>query len=359
MGINKEKNGKRCASVLAALLAAACLAGCTGDRAAQQMAYRQTGLDAMRSGDYAGAVAAFDTALSYAPGTVGEVELDICYYKAAAQFAAGDQEGALATYDALIAYDDKDADAYYTRGCLHLQRYEGDQAFADFDAAISNDADNYELYMNIYRNLAAYNLIAEGEEYLNKAFAIKGDDAEQLTSRGELYLLLGEYENAITELTAALEKKSVRANLILAEVYEASGDAENAEKYYKAYAESGAADSETMNALAEIEMAKLDYTAALDYVNQGLAMEQVTNRRELMQNQIICMEYTADFKGAWQVAQEYIALYPNDAAVQREYVFLKNRQTETAGNETETEIEAEITPAEGGESVTDTEAGAQ
>ena len=88
-------------------------------------------------------------------------------------------------------------------------------------------------------------------------------------------------------------------------------------------------------------------------------MEQVTNRRELMQNQIICMEYTADFKGAWQVAQEYIALYPNDAAVQREYVFLKNRQTETAGNETETEIEAEITPAEGGESVTDTEAGAQ
>lgn len=343
--------------MLAALVVAACLAGCAGDRAAQQMAYRQTGLDAMRVGDYAGAVAAFDAALSCAPGTVGGVEIDICYYKAAAQFAAGDQEGALATYDALIAYDDKDADAYYTRGCLHLQRYEGDQALADFDAAVSNDADNYELYMNIYKNLAAYQLIAEGEAYLNKAFAIKGDDAEHLTSRGEIYLLLGEYENAIAELTAALEKKSVRANLILAEVYEASGDAESAEKYYKAYVEGGTADSETMNALAEIEMAKLNYTAALDYVNQGLAMEQVTNRRELMQNRIICMEYTADFKGAWQAAQEYIALFPNDAAVQREYVFLKNRQTETAGNETE--IEAEITPAEGGESVTDTEAGAQ
>ena len=94
-----------------------------------------------------------------------------------------------------------------------------------------------------------------------------------------------------------------------------------------------------MNALAELEMAKLNYTAALDYVNQGLTMEKVTNRRELMQNKIICLEYTADFNGAWQAVQEYTALYPSDVEMQREYVFLKTRQ---GGTTQEEHIEAEV-----------------
>ncbi len=334
----KRKTGvKRC--VAAAFLMAVFLTGCTSERREQELVYRQAGIEAMQNADYQGAVAAFDAALSCVLGTIGEVELDICYYKAAAQFAAGDAEGALATYDALIGYDDKDAVAYYSRGCLYLQRYEGEKAFADFASAVACDPNNYELYINIYQNLAAYNLIEEGKEYLNKALEIKGDNAEKLTYRGELYLLLGEYEHAIGELTAALEKGSRRANLIMARVYDAQGDAASAENYYKAYAQEGKADSETMNALAELEMAKLNYTAALDYVNQGLTMEKVTNRRELMQNKIICLEYTADFNGAWQAVQEYTALYPSDVEMQREYVFLKTRQ---GGTTQEEHIEAEV-----------------
>lgn len=326
---------------------AACLAGCTNEREENELAYRQIGLNCMESGDYAGAIAAFDSALSYCLGTIGETEIDICYYKAAAQYAAGDTDGALETYDALISYDNKDANAYYTRGCLHLLRGENELSLDDFTKAIENNTDDYELYIHIYKNLASYGLNEQGQEYLNQAFAIKGDDAENLTYRGELYLLLGEYENAITELNAALEKGSVRANMIMAQVYEAQGDAATAETYYQACVEKGMADSVTMNALAEIAIAKLDYAAALSYVNHGLAMEQVTNRRELMQNQIICLEYTADFTGAWQVVQEYIVLYPNDLDMQREYIFLKNRQNSV---DSEMQIQAEVETETGEES---------
>lgn len=339
MGRNDRKRVKKLVMTTAALLTAVCLTGCANERKENELAYRQIGLNCMESGDYAGAVEAFDRALSYCLGTIGETELDICYYKAAAQYASGDMEGALATYDALIAYDKKEADAYYTRGCLRLQRGEGELAFEDFSAAITYNTEDYELYINIYKNLAAYNLYEQGEEYLKKAFDIKGDAAENLTYRGELYLLLGEYQNAMTELTAALEKGSVEANLVLARVFEAQGDVTTAENYYRAYVDAGAADSETMNALAEIAMAKLDYATALDYVRQGLAMEQVANKRELMQNQIICMEYTADFTGAWQVVQEYVMLYPNDTDVQREYIFLKNRQNSV---DEDMQIQAEI-----------------
>lgn len=55
-------------------------------------------------------------------------------------------------------------------------------------------------------------------------------------------------------------------------------------------------------------------------------MEEEECRRELMQNQIIAMEMTGDFAGAFGVISEYVTLYPDDANAAREYIFLKNRQ---------------------------------
>ena len=341
--IYKKKMHKRVAFVAAAMLSVTMLAGCSNESKKDQLAYREIGINSMQSGDYEGAIAAFNSALSHCVGSIGDTEIDICYYKAAAQYASGDVEGALATYDAILDYDKKDANAYYMRGCLKLQTGEADKAQQDFLNAIKYNSEDYELYINIYENLSAYNLAAEGEEYLNKAFEIKGNDADSLACRGKIYYLLGQNENALTELNAALDKGSTEANLVIAQVYESLGDSEMVETHYKAYAESGAADSEAMCALAEIEMAKQNYVEALSYVNQGLAMEQVTNRRELMQNQIICMEYTSDFSGAWAVIQEYVKMYPDDTKAQREFIFLKNRQ---AVNEDDVEIgvQGEIAP---------------
>ncbi len=322
-----EKYRKRYyVALAAAALSVTLAAGCASDRLEKQAAARQTGIESMQRGAYQEAIAAFDSALSSSGGTIGEREIDICYYKAAAQYSSGDVEGALATYNAMIDYDKDNANAYYLRGCLRLQKGEASAAQEDFESAVARNAKDYALYIHIYENLSAHNLQAEGEEYLKKAFSIKGGDAADLSWRGKIYFLLGEYENAKTELAASLDKGGVEANLTLAQVYEAQGDSATAETYYKAYLDAGTADSEAMNALAEIEMAKLNYPAALSYIEQGLAMEAVPNRRELMQNQMICMEYTADFAGAWGVIQEYIALYPEDMDAQREYIFLKNRQ---------------------------------
>lgn len=331
------------------MLSLTLITGCTNERRENQTAYRQIGINAMESGDYAGAVDAFNSALGQCIGKITENELDICYYKAAAQYASSDSEGAVATYTAIIDYDKKAADAYYLRGCVYLKQGNTESAVSDFDAAVRYNSDDYELYVNIYENLLAYDMTEKGEEYLNKAFDIKGNSAEDYAWRGRIYYYLGQYDNAMTELNSALDKESVIANLYIAQVYEAQGDSENAEVYYQNYVNSGAADSEAMNSLGEIEMAKGNYSGALTYLQQGIAMENVTNRRELMQNLIICYECTFDFNSAWNVVQEYVQAYPDDASAQREYIFLKNRVDASTA-----EISGDVSSTEEGTTEQDT-----
>jgi len=331
------------------MLSLTLMTGCTNERRENQTAYRQIGINAMESGDYAGAVDAFNSALGQCIGKITENELDICYYKAAAQYASGDSEGAVATYTAIIDYDKKAADAYYLRGCVYLKQGNTESAVSDFDAAVQYNSDDYELYVNIYENLLAYDMTEKGEEYLNKAFDIKGNSAEDYAWRGRIYYYLGQYDNAMTELNSALDKESVIANLYIAQVYEAQSDSENAEVYYQNYVNSGAADSEAMNSLGEIEMAKGNYSDALTYLQQGIAMENVTNRRELMQNLIICYEYTFDFNSAWNIVQEYVQAYPDDASAQREYIFLKNRVDASTA-----EISGDVSSTEEGTTEQDT-----
>lgn len=326
--------------VAGAVLFAALFTGCTNERLEDELDFRKIGINSMQSGDYEGAVAAFNSALSQCVGKITDTELDICYYKAAAQYAGGDIEGALATYQAMIDYDGKNGNAYYLHGCLSLKQQDTDTAKKDFANAVKYNPDDYELYVGIYENLAANNMTDEGEEYLNRAFDIKGNSAENLTWRGRIYYLLGQYANAVKELEEAVKKDSAKANLYLAQVYEAEEDSANAEKYYQAYVDSGTADSVAMNALAEIQMGKGNYEAALEDIRQGLAMDNVTNQQELLSNQIIAYEYSGDFTSAWDVVQQYVSLYPDDEAAQREYIFLKNRQSTDGSSNTESTEES-------------------
>lgn len=326
--------------VAGAVLFAALFTGCTNERLEDELDFRKIGINSMQSGDYEGAVAAFNSALSQCVGKITDTELDICYYKAAAQYAGGDIEGALATYQAMIDYDEENGNAYYLHGCLSLKQQDTDTAKKDFANAVKYNPDDYELYVGIYENLAGNNMTEEGEEYLNKAFDIKGNSAENLTWRGRVYYLLGQYDNAVKELEGAVKKDSAKANLYLAQVYEAEEDSANAEKYYQAYVDSGTADSVAMNALAEIQMEKGNYEAALEDIRQGLAMDNVTNQQELLSNQIIAYEYSGDFTSAWDVVQQYVSLYSDDEAAQREYIFLKNRQSTDESSNTESTEES-------------------
>lgn len=322
--------------IVVAILSTSVLTGCGGEQEDSKAVYRSMGIEYMEQGDYVSAIAAFDAALKQEVGTVGADELDIVYYKAAAQYASGDIEAAMATYNAILDFDKEAYQAYYLRGCLYCKQGNAEAAKTDFANAVKYNSNDYELYLNIYENLVSVSATEEGEAYLKQALSIKGGEATDLEKKGQIYYLLGEYENAVDNLNAALEAGSTYANLYLAKTYDEMGDSATAEEYFKTYIAAVPADAVALNELGEIMLEKGQYAEAVSYFEQGLACEIVPNNRALMHNLVVAYEFNGNFDKAWELVQEYVTLFPEDADAQREYIFLKNRQMQEETESTET-----------------------
>ncbi len=331
--------------MITALLGISLLSGCSNKKAENKAAYREQGIQFMEKGDYASAIASFDAALKQEIGTVTKDDLDICYYKAAAQNASGDTASALATYNAIIDFEEEAYEAYYLRGCLYCKQGNLEAAKADFANAVKYCSSDYELYLNIYENLMAAGEDEAGKEYLNKGLAVKGGAVVDLEYRGQIHYLLGEYDTAVLELEEAVTAGSTKANLYLGKTYDAIGEETLAEEYYRTYITAAPTDAEALNELGEIMLERGLYKEAVSYFELARDCQVIPNKRALMHNLIVAYEFNGNFDKAWELVQEYVTLFPEDAEAQREYIFLKNRQMkdETAEEVPEAESETEVT----------------
>ncbi len=326
-----QKKKKMLSGTALFCVSAVLLAGCsTGqERMEKKAAYRTIGINAMEAEDYEGAMEAFNSALEQA-SEIGENEIDICYYKAAAQFASGDFEGAIETYSALLESDGKNSDAYFLRGCVYLKRGDDTKAREDYAAAVKY-AETDEIYLPIYYSLSGAGYEAEGKAYLDEALEKRvGRNAKNHTVKGRIYLIRGEYQEAVKRLKEAVEKGDVDANLYLAQAYEALGDAGQSEACIAAYVEEYPQSSVAFNQLGRKEMEAGNYQEAAAYFQEGLEQQEVTNEQQLRSNLIAAYEYSGDFEGAWELMEAYASDYPGDEAAMREILFLrKNRSKET------------------------------
>lgn len=300
------------------------LAACGTKDTKEQDAYRQYGINCLESGSYDDAIKAFQNALDESIGHIGEKELDICFYKAKAQYLNGKTKDALATYDSIISYN-KDARAYYLRGDLYMDMGETEKGVADFKEAVSRGKKNYEIYIGIYESLSRHEKKEEGQKYLSAAMEIKGDKPEDELYKGRISYLLGENKDAVKYLTKAKEEKQQMASYYLGLAYEADGEDDKAKACINEYIKSGAATSYDLYDLGMAELEDGDYKNALTYFNSGLAMEQVPNRQNLMKSAISAYEYSGDFASAKKMMKEYLKAYPDDEEAKRENTFLETR----------------------------------
>lgn len=234
------------AAALAGTLACVILlSGCSGQSKEKQQEYKELGISRMESGEYEEAAEAFQNALEESHGTVGAQELDLSYYKALAQYKAGDTDGAIDTYSRLIEYDGDNWEVYYLRGCVYVQDGKIDAALEDYDEAVAQNSKDFSLYAGIYETLSAADAAERGDRFLAEALDLKVSDAEDYAGIGYIYYLADDYEKAVTNLKTAVEKGEDDALLTLGTTYAAQGDYENArsafEKYMEKYPEDAAA----------------------------------------------------------------------------------------------------------------------
>jgi tetratricopeptide (TPR) repeat protein len=293
----------------------------------EQLVFRGKGIAYIGKGEYEPAIENLKLALKKATGKVTELEIDIAYYLALAQYKNSDREGAIQTYSNILAFDDKDARAYYLRGTVYLADGKIENAINDFNWAISCDTSDYDMYVNVFQNLNNKGYTAQGQECLTKALEIK-DEKDDGLNKGMIYYYLGDTENALIQLNKAKDAGNKKALLYLGKVYQLLKDNETAVSYYEEYI----ANPENTEGLGTvyntIGMCKLEsgsFQEALTNFSTGIALGESESMQELLFNEIVAYEYLSDFTTAAQKMQEYLTLYPNDNTAKRECDFLKTR----------------------------------
>ena len=314
----------KCLAAAGVFVITAGAAGCGTDREAQE-AYRQLGIRQIQEGDYAAAADTLQKALDESRGKIGAEETDICYYKALAQYKDGDTAGAIETYDSLLEYDDKNAEAYFLRGSAFLQEGEGKKCISDYNNAVKYAEDDYQMYIEIYENLAGAGYEENGEKYLDQALEQKASDGEDYCMQGYIYYLKEDYEQAASLIEKAVKEGYDKAWIYQSRLLRAQGDTEGADEAFDKYLNEHPDDAEALNEAGTIELNAGNYDSALKAFQQAAKADPKGENQQLQRNLIYAYEYTGDFDTAYDLMQDYLDRYSNDEEAQREYEFLKTR----------------------------------
>lgn len=298
--------------------------GCSTEREENQMKLREQGISYLENGQYEKALEKLQAALDESLGEIGTVELDICYYKAQAQYMLGQVEDAIDTYTAIIGYNNS-SKAYYLRGNLYYSQGEEALALSDYESATQYDGKNdYELYIGIYDAMKAHGN-DNGTRYLDMACNIKGDTAYDKMQKGRIRFMQGIYGDAVTWLTEAAEGGEVESYYYLTEVYLATDKKTEAKNALSAYIAGGTADSYRLYNIADAQMQKNNYDIAISCLESAMKLDVIPNKQMIMKNLVVAYEKTNDFRAARELLEDYVNIYPEDEDAKRELTFLETR----------------------------------
>lgn len=309
--------------ILTTVLIMGLCTGCSTERKEEQLKLREQGITYLENGQYEGALTIFANALDLSLGEIGEVELDICYYKAEALHQLGKLEEAIDTYSAIIEYNNSPK-AYFLRGNLYYSMDKEAEALKDYESATKYEKKDYALYIGIYESLMSHEKTEEAMTYLNKSLEIKGTSAQDKMNKGWIKFLLGNKAEAVSLLEEAIAEKEPMAHYYLAEIYIASGEADAAQEALNAYISSGVGDSYKLYSLAEEQLARGYLDLAIICLEAALT-EKVPNQQIIMKTLVMAYEKSGNFVAARATLESYIELYPDDEEALREYTFLETR----------------------------------
>lgn len=138
-----------------------------------------------------------------------------------------------------------------------------------------------------------------------------------------------EYKEALPILLAAYEDGYKDLVLYVGSCYGQIGDLENMQVYYDIFLRDHEMNSFMYAQYAAIALDEGRLEDAKNYIETGKQLEDQSNIKELLFDEIVYYEKWKDYNGAFEKAKAFIEAYPNDADGKNEYDLLYTRQTLT------------------------------
>ena len=122
----------------------------------------------------------------------------------------------------------------------------------------------------------------------------------------------GDYTAPLDGLKAAVDNGYPELALYVAICYEKKNDIDNMKKYYDVYSSVCEMDSYLALKYTQYYILSKDYSTALSYAKQGIALSDSKYIKELEYLEIVCYTKLTQFDTAYQLSNEYILKYPEE-----------------------------------------------
>ena len=157
----------------------------------------------------------------------------------------------------------------------------------------------------------------EGLDYLqNVAYGLQLYDWQEY--RSALPILLQAYEDGYSDLV-----------LYVGSCYGQTGDMENMQIYYNIFLQKNEMNSFMYAQYAAIALDEGRMEDALGYIEAGKQLEDQSNIKEILFDEIVYYEELKDYNTAFEKAKAFVEAYPLDTDGKNEYDILYTRQTLT------------------------------
>lgn len=283
---------------------------------------RGAGIASLKLGDYEEAADYFEQALSQKRLDKG-FRKDVLSYQATAQYKNGQYEDAQKTSESLLELSE-DAQSCYLAGRVALAVDDYDLAKENFQKVIEEDS-GYQQAVQIYEAYLERGMEADGTVYLEQALKTSPSDAKGRCEQGKIYYYMEDFDNAEKRLSEAVDGGNTEAMIFLGEVYLSKNDLESARASYEDYIQEEEDAAQGYNGLALCDLAEGDYESALNNIQNGIQQADTEEMQDLLFNEIVVYEKSLDFETAKEKAAEYLKMFPDDEAAQKESEFLNSR----------------------------------
>lgn len=292
-------------------------------------AWRAIGISYYEEGNYAGAKLFFQKALDET--LLPELNADIRMYLADALECEGDYAAAVAMYDTLLSEQKDYAAGYRARAYMSYVLGDYEKSLADYDTAITLTPDDFDLYFGKYNVLEKLGKTAEQVELLRVITAIENPSAEDAYFIAKAQYFSGEYDPALQSLSAVAENGYEDAYYYIGEIYHKRSNYGEAVYHYQRYIEgTGAKDAAAYNQMGVCLMKQERYSEALETVRAGQKLSDPLCGKQLLFNEVVILEKMGDYNTAYEAAVAYRSHYPEEERIRKEMEFLATRIREDA-----------------------------